>query len=393
MREVRIATGILIVVGLASISGVGAPPASGPAGPKVECYRLKMPDGRADIEQASGLHFGQVGKRYGLWLVADRNGGASTNQVFFMAADRLQAVRPGQDVVVSEAIPIRPPSGGWERFAQSHRGIGADVMADLRTQFNGGGRGAVLDLEGITAGRGVGNEPDLRLFVLAEEPNSLVLELKLEEHDGRAEAVLVDCSAYPEGAGARGSDANDGLEGIAWSGRPGEFYLAEEGTAPHNPSDTLHFWLDPRLTRCRIEGGRVTPIEPWSGEATNNVRALRKGSSETLNALTRWDDQLLLAVDRNGGRILAVEMRSARVWPYLDLYDPALLNLRQRLAQLPGPRRMPYVSIEGIARDASGDLWLVDDPAMPEPFRASCLVRVRNPPPPVPPSLPGKQTR
>jgi len=39
---------------------------------------------------------------------------------------------------------------------------------------------------------------------------------------------------------------------------------------------------------------------------------------------------------------------------------------------------MPYVSIEGIAFDPSGTLWLVDDPAMPESFRTSCLIRIAN---------------
>jgi hypothetical protein len=39
---------------------------------------------------------------------------------------------------------------------------------------------------------------------------------------------------------------------------------------------------------------------------------------------------------------------------------------------------MPYISIEGIAVDGAGALWLVDDPAMPEAFRASCLLRVRD---------------
>ena len=31
---------------------------------------------------------------------------------------------------------------------------------------------------------------------------------------------------------------------------------------------------------------------------------------------------------------------------------------------------------EGIAVDDRGAIWLVDDPAMPEAFRASCLIRI-----------------
>ena len=61
---------------------------------------------------------------------------------------------------------------------------------------------------------------------------------------------------------------------------------------------------------------------------------------------------------------------------WLNLYDINNQNLREVLADFPGKRRMPYISIEGITVEPDGDLWLVDDPAMPEAFRASCLVKI-----------------
>ncbi len=102
---------------------------------------------------------------------------------------------------------------------------------------------------------------------------------------------------------------------------------------------------------------------------------------QTLNAVTLLDQRTLLAVDRNGGWILAVDLQSQKVYRWLGLYDPKILNLSQRLSKFPGKRYMPYISIEGIARDNQGKLWMVDDPAMPEAFSESCLIRFRNPPP------------
>ena len=100
---------------------------------------------------------------------------------------------------------------------------------------------------------------------------------------------------------------------------------------------------------------------------------------QTLNAVSRIDERTLLAVDRNGGWILRVDLRSGRVSPWLNLYDPELLNLRERLAEFPAKRYLPYVSIEGLACDSNGDIWMVDDPAMPEAFSQSCLIRLCNP--------------
>jgi len=85
----------------------------------------------------------------------------------------------------------------------------------------------------------------------------------------------------------------------------------------------------------------------------------------------------LLAVDRNGGWILRLDPQAATVERWLNLYDVDGLDLRKLLRDFPAPRRMPYISIEGISVDPAGDIWLIDDPALPEAFRASCLIRLR----------------
>ena len=98
---------------------------------------------------------------------------------------------------------------------------------------------------------------------------------------------------------------------------------------------------------------------------------------QTLNGMTRTPDGGLAVVDRNGGWILRIDPHRKRAEKWLNLYDLDGTNLRQTLANFPGLRLMPYISIEGIAMDPAGTLWLVDDPAMPESFRASCLIRIR----------------
>jgi hypothetical protein len=220
----------------------------------------------------------------------------------------------------------------------------------------------------------------LALFVVTEQPNSIVLEFALVEDD-HPRAVLTDCFFYPEKPEDRGGDFNDGLEGIAWAGKPGEFFICEEGTRPYRPNDNKHFFDQPRLMRCALANAWCNIEEPWSSRATESVRSQHDKPSQTLNALTVASERTLLAVDRNGGWILEVDIPTGRSRRWLSLYDPKLLDLRERLANFPGPRRMPYVSIEGIALDDRGDMWLCDDPAMPEPFRESCLIRLRNPPP------------
>jgi hypothetical protein len=130
--------------------------------------------------------------------------------------------------------------------------------------------------------------------------------------------------------------------------------------------------------RVRFANSKVLVDEPWSERATRNVQAWRDDGTHTLNALTRLDSQTLAAVDRNGGWVLTIDAETAAVRRWLDLYDPAGLNLRERLAHLPAERRMPYVSVEGIAHSPEGSLWLVDDPAMPEGFRRSMMVHLRS---------------
>jgi hypothetical protein len=224
-------------------------------------------------------------------------------------------------------------------------------------------------------------QSDLALFVITEQPHSIVLEFALVEDNQGARAELRDCFLYEEKAEDRGGDANDGLEGIAWAGRPGRFFICEEGTRPYRPGDNLHFFDEPRLMRTRLIDGRCEIEEPWSTQATESVRSQRDKPSQTLNALAMINDRTLLGVDRNGGWILAMNVTTGRARRWLSLYDPKGLNLRTKLADLPAVRHMPYVSIEGLALDDHSDLWLVDDPAMPEGFRESCLIRVKNPPP------------
>ncbi len=378
--------GLLVTVALAGLATGCAAVSLDVPDPAVEAYRLAAVDGSTAVFQASGLHFGKVGRRHGLWIVCDRNSGPSANQVYFIDRRRLQAPEPGGTLCATEAIPLTAPPEGWERFAANRPSITAEIMAELQRQFenHATGQSPVLDLEGITIGRSLADPSQTDLFVAAEQPFNLVLQLRLVEERGTPRAVLVDCFLYREDPAERGGDTNDGLEGIAWSGRPGEFFLAEEGTRPFRPHDELHFFDHPRLLLGRLAENRVAVVEPWTARTTESVRAQHGPPSQTLNALTRWDERTLAAVDRNGGWILTVEVRTGQAKRWLSLYAHELLNLRERLAEFPGPRRMPYVSIEGIARDDAGDLWLVDDPAMPEPFRESCLIRVRRPPPGAP---------
>jgi len=368
---------------------------------KVEFFRFRMPDGKTEVRQGSGLHYGRLGDREGLWAVPDRNGDESASHIIFIDHKRLSDVRQGEAIIATEAFRAAAPAQGWDAFDREHAAIAEPVLATLRRQIESASReeNAMLDFEGVTIGRRTPQGPD-RLFAVIETPHSMVLEFDLDTGPGPGRAVLRDCFCYPERENERGTDSNDGLEGIAWLGPPSVFYLCEEGTAPHSPTDKLHFWLKPRLMRCTLQDARTLLDDAWSAAATTNLEKRRTGKSQTLNALSAIDDRQLLAVDRNGGWIHVVDAASGSVTPWLDLYDaktrksgePVVpgLNLRERLAHFPGPRVMSYVSIEGIARETNGTVWLIDDPAMPEPFREACLVRVKNPPPPPKPaSRPG----
>jgi len=349
---------------------------------EVHCYRLKTPDGNGDILQASGLHYGKWGDREGLWLVSDRNSQSCGNKIYFIDKQRLQNLQNKGTVAASEAISIVPPKEGWESFYKRHSAIPKDILKGLQQQVENGSKNInpILDLEDITIGKCRENDSKQYFYVIAEQPNSLVLELRLFKANNRLNAELMNCFFYDEGDSAKGVDSNDGLEGIAWSGKPGEFYLVEEGTRPHNSTFSLLYFLEPRLLKCRLKDGRVLEDKEASKKLSQSVRNLKQGNMQTLNAITCLNNDTLLPVDRNGGWILAVDKRTHTARQWLNLYDPDFLNLRERLAEFPGKRVMPYVSIEGIARDARGDIWMVDDPAMPEDFNESCLIRLRNPP-------------
>ena len=361
-------------------------PADKPCPPLVEYYRMKTPDGLEDIDQASGLHYGSLGTREGLWLVCDRNSVAGGNRIFFFDRRQLATPRHDQNIAASGAFNIVGPPKGWDDFMAKHSTIEPAILAELRRQFENGRarRKPILDLEAITVGQPnapfvSGKKTPARLYAVAEQPHSLVLELQLVENAGKTEAVLTDCFLYSEKSSEAGSDANDGLEAIAWAGQPGLFFIAEEGTRPYRANDDMHFFDCPRLMRCRLKNAQVIVDEPWSERATSNVRAFQDNSTHTLNALARLDDRTLAAVDRNGGYILKIDIPTASAKRWLNLYESKGLNLRKKLAHFPATRRMPYVSIEGLALDPQGNLWLIDDPAMPEAFRASALIRAREP--------------
>jgi len=234
--------------------------------------------------------------------------------------------------------------------------------------------------------------------VVAEEPYSLVLQLDLpEEADGSGQtgsqgsearrdrstqAVLVAAYRYVERDTDHGVDFNDGLEGLAYAGKPGLFWWAEEGTRLHRPdAHPRLFFAEPRIGLAQLRDGMLAVDEEASAEFTQAVRRLKGGEAQTLNALATTNHGDLLAVDRNGGWVLRVDPRQRKVSRWFSVYDVAGSSLRDLLATFPGRRRMPYVSIEGIAVDDAQNVWLVDDPAMPEAFRASCLVRIAGPGP------------
>ncbi len=372
---------------LAAAAGAGCERSPGRAtgsgiadGVKIAYYRLRAPGSGHDIEQASGLHYGRLGERDGLWLTCDRNGGGSAGRLYFISAATLKRATHQAPLVADEVFPIVLAEGDFSAFAAAHPGAGRSVLAEVHRRLQAGleGRqGPLLDLEAVTIAPSPSPPHEPRVFVVAEEPFSTVLELALEGEGQAAKARLTAVYAYQEADDERGTDRNDGIEGLAYAGRVGEFYWAEEGTKSHGGGlGAKLFFLNPRLGRARFEAGQVMVDREASDALTAAVRAQRRGKMQTLNALAAMPDGRLLAVDRNGGWILRVDpdKRTAQRW--LNLYDLHGTNLREALGAFPAKRRMPYVSIEGIAVDRAGTLWLVDDPAMPEGFRASCLVRI-----------------
>ena len=106
-------------------AGVGCGPSDGgTGGGDIAYYRLLAPGGVHDIEQASGLHYGRLGDREGLWLVCDRNGGRSAGRLYFVSVAALERATQGGAVAADEVFRIVPPQGGWSAFAAAHGAAG-----------------------------------------------------------------------------------------------------------------------------------------------------------------------------------------------------------------------------------------------------------------------------
>lgn len=379
--------GIAILLMLATgpstgVGGAAASRSSREAWPgRIACFRLKAPEGGHDVKQGSDLCYGRIEQREGLWLICDRNGGSSAGKIFRISPATLARAVHLDTIVADECLVVTPPAEGWEAFASAHSQVPGEVLDDLHDRVEAGLAGVDgprLDLEAITIAPSTMTPDEWHLFVSAEEPYSTVLELAVVGSAPQAVAQLISVYVYPEAEEEHGSDRNDGLEGLAWSGRPGLFYWAEEGTRYHggHPGPRL-FFRDPRVGRGSLDEGRLEVEREISDRLTTSVWDLRRGAEQTLNALALAPDGHLLAVDRNGGWILRLDPASGTAARWLDLYDIHGVDLRKMLDDFPAPRRMPYISIEGIAIDPQGDIWLLDDPALPELFRASCLIRLR----------------
>jgi hypothetical protein len=347
--------------------------------PVVSKFRLAGPDRQFTIDQASGLCFGEIGDRRGLWLVCDRNGGASAGRLFYFSFNRLHDSVAGQVIQADEAFEIVLPEN-WPGFVRMFEAAGRERLAELRRQIRSTqqrGDQPRLDLEAVTIGPAVNSPDEQHIFVAAEQPDSLILELSLEDMNGQTGARMVGVYLYAEPPSDKGSGSNDGIEGLAQAGRPGELYWAEEGTRSHSSERKPRLMFTcPRLGRGTLDKGKLEVEASVSKRLTALIWKRQTGDMQTLNALARLENGHLLAVDRNGGWILHIDPERGTVWKWLNLYNFRGRNLRDILADFPENRRMPYVSIEGLARDRRGYLWIVDDPAMPEAFRESCLIRI-----------------
>lgn len=366
---------------IAALSCIALPAApSRAADVELTFYHLRAPNDAHDVDQASGLHYGSLGEREGLWTVCDRNGGRSAGRIFFFSNETLSRARHRGFLIADDAFTPALPEEAWSDFVERHEKAGREALEELRRRIEAGAageEGPFLDFEAVTIAPSPAPPHAPRLFVADEEPSNFILEFALEGGGSTGTARLTAAYRYRERDDHRGEAGNDGLEGLAWTGRPGEFYWAEEGTKSHGqpPAPRLLF-LDPLLGVAKLDDARVVVDEEATGSLSRAVHAHRDGEMQTLNGLCVLPDGRLAAVDRNGGWILRVDPKEHRAERWLNLYDLHGTNLREALAEFPGPRRMPYISIEGIAVDRDGHLWLVDDPAMPENFRVSCLVRL-----------------
>lgn len=361
----------------------------------IDCFRLRAPGDAHDIEQGSDLHYGRLGHREGLWLVCDRNGRQSAAKIYLVSAKTLRDAKPDAPIVADEEFTIVAPREGWPTFSTANQAAGEDVLVDLRRRITPAetrGEEPFLDLEAVTIAPSPASPHEPRLFVVAEEPFSAILELALDTDPPATRpysspARLAAVYAYAEKPAEQGSARNDGLEGFAYSEKSRCFYFAEEATARLNdePRSLALFSLDPILGRATLADACVRPEPEISAALTAAVRKCRKGKMQTLNALTALPDGRLLALDRNGGLIDLINPEKHTAQPWLNLYDLAGKNLREILARFPEERKMSYISIEGLAFDPAENLWLIDDPAMPEGWRESCLIRLKNLPPLPPP--------
>lgn len=370
------------------------PPTILAASPKVTYYRMQTPRPSTNpIEQASDLCYGRIAGREGLWTACDRNGGRTGGRIYRFSNATLASAPPGGTLIADEEIVIRAPHRGWPDFRHKHRDLGPEVLDHLQERIAAGqvserradqstSTARPLDLEAITIGVSCLPPHEPRLFVVAEEPYSIILELELGRPGKPTYAELTAAYRYDELEDEHGTDSNDGLESLAYAGVPGQFWWAEEGTCPHKPdAHPRLFFGNSRLGLCRLKDCRLQPEASISKTLTEAVRTHLTGESQTLNALCLTGDGHLLALDRNGGWVLWIDPRQHALSKWFNVYDIAGINLREVLADFPGRRVMPYVSFEGIALDEQGALWLVDDPAMPESFRDSCLVRITGLPP------------
>lgn len=345
------------------------------AAPQVDLFLMETPKGEP-INQASDLCYGSAAGRTGLWTCCDRNGLATAGQIYRFDVRR---DAPAQQAVgrvrAAESFVIVPPEGAWKDFAAAQRGISAEAIEDVRRRIvsaEARGDEPYLDLEAMTIGA------DGYLYVVTEEPWSTILKLRIEGAAGAGVARLVGLYAYHERPAEQGTAKNDGLEGLAWSGHNDRFYFCEEGTRDaKGQASALLFFLDPRLGVGQLDAGELHIANELSHGLTDAVRRLRTAPTQTLNGLCVLPGGEVLALDRNGGVILKCDPKTPRCDVWLNLYDMDGVDLRRLLARVPHDRHMPYVSMEGLAVDPSGDLWLVDDPAIPEGFRESTLIRVR----------------
>src|SRR5512144_902454 len=99
------------------------------ARPQVDVFRLRTPGDAGDINQGSDLHYGRIGRREGLWVVSDRNGGATAGKI---SPESLRKARPGGSIVADEAFTVTAPAEGWKRFEAENRSAGEAVLADVR---------------------------------------------------------------------------------------------------------------------------------------------------------------------------------------------------------------------------------------------------------------------